>query len=97
MTARSAAQPCWSAAIVLTMLAAPGVAAENASQKLPRAVAEASQARPRGADIAADRPVGSSDAELEARYGAARKAAEQREREWDRKMKQLTKDVCTGC
>jgi hypothetical protein len=33
----------------------------------------------------------------EVQYQAARKRAEAREREWDRKMQSLTKSVCTGC
>lgn len=44
---------------------------------------------------AASRDVGADSSET--KYIAARAAAEKREREWDRKLKQLVKDVCTGC
>jgi hypothetical protein len=82
---------------VLALLAAPCVAEERSHQKPLRGAIAASPVGPGSTDAAVGRPVSSTDAELEARYGAARKAAEQREREWDRKMKQLAKDVCTGC
>lgn len=58
------------------------------------------QRRPTAARAEASTPAPPRDAAAdnsETRYIAARTAAEKREREWDRKLKQLVKDVCTGC
>ena len=42
-------------------------------------------------------PAAGSEAAVDAAYTAARKAADKRQADWDRKMKQLANDVCTGC
>lgn len=93
---RIVGSPLWSAAIVLVLSAAPCASAEGAAGK-QRAAGELAKGQQTGRDAMISPVVGGSDADMQERYLAARKATEARERDWDRRMKQLTKDVCTGC
>jgi len=85
----------WLPAVALLTFAGHAVSAEGARVRPKPAAAPVS-----GSQIptAARAPVAdASNVEVEARYAAARQAAEKRERDWDRKMKLIAKDVCTGC
>ncbi|HEY8381262.1 MAG TPA: hypothetical protein VIL09_03830 [Microvirga sp.] len=90
----------------LALLVSPCAAGESRimAQAAPSVQSQGKGARPNPRVPTAPRaeasPAPSRDVEAdssETKYIAARAAAEKREREWDRKLKQLVKDVCTGC
>jgi hypothetical protein len=89
----------WLPVLALLAFAGHAVSAESTGSKPKPAAAPASGSRiDTRPPAAAGSPVANaSNLEVETRYAAARQAAEQRERDWDRKMKLITKDVCTGC
>lgn len=89
--------PFWAASIVLVLSAAPCVSADGAAGKHQSVAGELTKGRQTGREAGILPIVGGSDADMQERYLAARRATDMRERDWDRRMKQLTKDVCTGC